>query len=73
MRELNVYSEILTINQLNKIKNFDNIKGIILSGGPATITKKFPKIPKEIFQKKNPSIRHMLWFAVNYKTIWRKR
>ena len=55
MRELNVYSEILTINQLSKIKNFDNIKGIILSGGPATVTKKkFPKIPKEIFQKKIP-------------------
>ncbi len=55
VRELNVFSEILTINQLNKITNYDNVKGIILSGGPATVTqKKFPNIPKEIFEKKIP-------------------
>ena len=40
VRELNVYSEILTINQLSKIKNFDNIKGIILSGGTCNSHKK---------------------------------
>ena len=46
IRELGVYSEILTIKQLNNYKNFNNIKGIILSGGPATVTKKsYPNIP----------------------------
>ena len=55
IRELGVFSEIITINNLKNIKNFDKIKGIILSGGPSTVTKKkFPSIPIEIFQKKIP-------------------
>ena len=55
VRELGVFSEIITINQLNNIQDFDKIKGIILSGGPSTVTKKkFPSIPIEIFQKKIP-------------------
>ena len=40
VRELGVFSEIITINQLNNIQDFDKIKGIILSGGPSTVTKK---------------------------------
>ena len=48
VRDFGVFSEILTINDLKKIKNFKSIKGIILSGGPSTVTKKkFPTIPKE--------------------------
>ena len=44
IREFGVYSEIITINNLKKIKNFKCIKGIILTGGPAKVTKKtFPK------------------------------
>ena len=55
VRDLGVFSEIITINDLYKIKNFKNIKGIILSGGPSTVTKKkFPRIPKYIFLKKIP-------------------
>ena len=51
IRELNVFSEILNLKDLNKIKNFKNIKGIILSGGPSTVTKKkFPNIPYNIFK-----------------------
>ena len=43
VRELGVYSEILNLNDLKKLKIFDGIKGIILSGGPSTVTKKsFP-------------------------------
>ena len=30
VRELGVFSEIITINQLNNIQDFDKIKGIIL-------------------------------------------
>ena len=40
VRDLGVFSEIITINDLIKIKNFNQIKGIILSGGPSTVTKK---------------------------------
>ncbi len=55
IRDLGVYCEIVTINDLFKIKDYTEIKGIILSGGPSTVTKKnFLNIPKEIFQKKIP-------------------
>ena len=55
VRDLGVFSEIITIKDLKKLKDFSRVKGIILSGGPSTVTKKrFPSIPKEIFQKKIP-------------------
>tara|TARA_B100000963_G_C22613667_1_gene666177 strand:- start:116 stop:1678 length:1563 start_codon:yes stop_codon:yes gene_type:complete len=55
VRELGVYSEILTISELYKITNFKEIKGLILSGGPSTVTKKnYPSIPKKIFSLKIP-------------------
>jgi len=54
-RDLGVFSEILTINDLYKIRNYDQIKGIILSGGPSTVTKKkYLRIPKKILLKKIP-------------------
>ena len=50
VRELGVYSEVLNLNQLNSLRNFNKIKGFILSGGPSTVTgKKYPNIPKYIF------------------------
>ena len=55
VRDLGVFSEIINPNNLKKIRNFDNIKGIILSGGPSTVTKNnFQTIPKNIFEKKIP-------------------
>ncbi len=55
VRDLGVFSEIINPNNLKKIKNFDNVKGIILSGGPSTVTKSnFQTIPKNIFEKKIP-------------------
>ena len=55
IRELNVYSEILTLKNFNQIRDFREIKGIILSGGPSTVTKKsFPNISKNIFLRKIP-------------------
>ena len=55
VRDLGVYSEIIPSNNFIKLKNFRNIKGIILSGGPSTVTKKkFESVPKEIFEKKIP-------------------
>ena len=55
VRDLGVYSEVVTPKGVLKIKNFNNIKGIILSGGPSTVTKnRYQKIPKYIFEKKIP-------------------
>ena len=55
VRELGVYSEIITPKALRKIKNYQNIKGFILSGGPSTVTKnKFQSIPKKILNKNIP-------------------
>tara|TARA_B100000941_G_scaffold290829_1_gene275108 strand:+ start:1926 stop:3485 length:1560 start_codon:yes stop_codon:yes gene_type:complete len=55
VRELGVYSEILTPKNTWKFKNFDSVKGIILSGGPSTVTKKkYQTISKKFFLKKIP-------------------
>ncbi len=55
VRELGVYSEIILPNNIEKIKELKNIKGIIFSGGPSTVTQnKFQSIPKELFKKKIP-------------------
>ena len=44
-----------TILVIMKLKQYENIKGLILSGGPSTVTtKKFQSVPKEIFEKKIP-------------------
>ena len=55
IRDLGVYSEVVTPITIKKINDFSKIKGIILSGGPSTVTKKkFQSIPKQIFKKKIP-------------------
>ena len=55
IRDLGVYSEIINPKSINKVKNFSEYKGIILSGGPSTVTKKnFQSIPKFFFSKKIP-------------------
>ena len=55
IREMGVFSEVLRIDKFKKIKNFQNIKGVILSGGPSTVTnKKFPDIPSNIFSLQIP-------------------
>ena len=55
IRDFGVFSEIITISDLYKINDFTEIKGLILSGGPSTVTKKkYLSIPKEIFLKKIP-------------------
>ena len=55
IRDLGVYSEIITPKNLSKLKEFNNIKGLILSGGPSTVTvTNFESVPREIFKKKIP-------------------
>ena len=51
IRELGVYSEIITPSQLKKLNNYDNIKGLILSGGHLITFKKFQTIPKNFRTK----------------------
>ena len=55
VRDLGVFSEILTPKETHKIKDFKHVKGIILSGGPSTVTKKkYQSVPKQIFKKDIP-------------------
>ena len=55
IREYSVLSKILTLKDLKKKNIFRNVKGIVLSGGPSTVTKNsFPKIPNEIFNLNIP-------------------
>ena len=55
IRDLGVYSIILTPLEVKKIKDFNNIKGIILSGGPSSVTNiKYQTIPRQIFKRKIP-------------------
>ena len=55
IRDLGVYSEIIPPAAIKRLKKYNNIKGIIFSGGPSTVTKnKFQTVPKKIFKKKIP-------------------
>ena len=55
VRELGVYSEIITPKDLTKFKQYHNIQGLIFSGGPSTVTtSKYQSVPKEVFEKKIP-------------------
>ncbi len=55
VRELGVYSEIITPSKLFKLKKYDDIKGIIFSGGPSTVTSNnFQTVPRAIFKKNIP-------------------
>ena len=55
IRELGVYSEVITPKDFKKLKKFHNVKGFVLSGGPSTVTAgNFQSIPKDIFKKKIP-------------------
>ncbi len=55
IRELGVFAEISTPKDFKKIENFNFIKGIILSGGPSTVTKlNFPSISVKKYEKKIP-------------------
>ena len=55
VRELGVLSEITTLSEFCRIKKFSSVKGIILSGGPSTVTNRdLNNIPKKIFSHNIP-------------------
>ena len=63
IRDLGVFSEIITISEMFKITDYKNIKGIILSGGPATVTKKnFQAYLERFFQKKFQFLEYAMVF-----------
>ena len=49
IRELGVYTEIITPKELSKFKDFYNVKGLILSGGPSTVTYLHLSFFKDLF------------------------
>ena len=70
IREYSVLSEILTLKDLKKKNIFYNVKGIILSGGPSTVTKNsFPKIPNEIFNLNIPILGICYGFQLIIKQL----
>ena len=55
IRDLGVHSEVVTPKEVEKIKDYSEVKGIIFSGGPSSVTKsKYQSIPNHIFNKKIP-------------------
>ena len=48
IRDLGIYSEVIIPKEVKKYRNYNSVKGIILSGGPSTVTKnKFQSINLE--------------------------
>ncbi|MEY2910446.1 MAG: hypothetical protein RIT01_473, partial [Pseudomonadota bacterium] len=55
IRELGVYCEIISCYKTKDLRNDYNLKGIILSGGPLSITKtSYLGIPKQILNFNKP-------------------
>ena len=55
IRDMGVYSEVIPPKEFNNLGEYKNIKGIILSGGPSTVTKNaFQSIPKKLFEIQIP-------------------
>ena len=55
IRDFGAYSEIIPAKNFSKLKKIRNIKGIIFSGGPSTVTKKkYQSVSKDIFNQKIP-------------------
>ncbi|MDA9684456.1 glutamine-hydrolyzing GMP synthase [Candidatus Pelagibacter bacterium] len=55
IRDLGVHSNVITPSEVKKIQDYSKIKGIILSGGPSSVTKsKYQSVPKYIFSKNIP-------------------
>ena len=52
VRELGIYSEIITPNDIKKLKDYRNVKGFILSGGPSTVTTQNSKVCLKNYLKK---------------------
>ncbi len=55
IRDLGAYCDVITPMEIKHLENLNQVKGIILSGGPSTVTKrKYQSIPIKIFSSKIP-------------------
>lgn len=75
VRECNVYSEVLPYDTpIEKIKELKP-KGIIFTGGPASVYEEdAPTCDKEIFKLGIPILRNLLWNATYESFIrWKSR
>ena len=52
VRDLGVYSEIVTTRSVKRLGIFSFIKGIIFSGGPSTVTKSSFRVCQMKYSKK---------------------
>ena len=73
LREYGVYTEIVPyFEKLDSIKS-KNPKGIILSGGPASVYEEGAYKPdSRVFRAWNPRAWNLLWYAVYRAFFWRK-
>jgi GMP synthase (glutamine-hydrolysing) len=71
VREIGVFSKIVSHKKI-KLKDIDQtIKGIILSGGPLNVYQinKY-SFDKKILQLKHTSSRHLFWTSNTLQTKW---
>ena len=67
IRELGVYCEIISCYKTKELRNESNLRGIILSGGPLSITKtSYLGIPKQILNFNKPilGIKYYVFFKI---------
>ena len=70
IRELGVYSEILSFNTSYKNILKENPKGIIISGGPESVNAKNTlKVDPKILESETTCFRNLLWHATHVKTL----
>ena len=74
IRELGIYCEIVSHKKIEKLKIFENnIKGIVLSGGPLNVYEsKKVKFNNKILKLGIPHIRYMFWPSNHLKSYGRK-
>ena len=72
IRELGVYSEIITPENVRKIKDFKKIKGIILRGGPLLLLKKISK-KFQIYLKTNTNLGICYGLQLIAKLWWQNQ
>ena len=66
VRENNAFCEVHHSEYLNDQSNFNNVIGIILSGGPNSVSKNNDyDLPDILFKKEYTNTRHMFWNAIN--------
>ena len=73
VREMGVYAEVVPFHEdVDKILAREP-KGIILSGGPASVyAEGAPTLDIKLFQKKYSNSWTLLWYAINYSFTWWK-